>query len=439
MGRSQKYHVSAVCHFLDPIAEYMLIKHASVYKHHQAELLRFLAFTAICGGFSLSSSLPFDCEIQSDDGKLTEIGVLSAEDHSETLYPLLIFRTRLCRLLADQFEPSLYLTPESVVVHDQYNFSLQYFGIVIYSLYISTAAATSYSQYEIKLNKVRDWYLMKIKSNNSSAGQLSRSLLSGVGYGVSKGLVETTVMGMNVDNQVQAAIGLAKADCKDFPYARILLLQSIRALESENRFDTFEYGLLTAEFVKCCNELGKYLEGESAGRQVIERRRAGSQIDHREDTIYTAIAWADSLVAMGEYIQAHELLSNVGMASTLTDYLEAIIALRLNKVKRRIDHYETLGLGTEGTLWRAISRMHSLGEDVKLECADELLSTISLLKQHQNLDCGEAAEAIAIVTSQLDVEVSNAATWRSSVLRCELVDVQQTRTLLIGLSALNCR
>jgi hypothetical protein len=150
-------------------------------------------------------------------------------------------------LLAGQFEPSLYLTAEGVVVHGQYNFSPQYFGIVIHSLYMATATSASYSQYEIKLNKVRDWYLMKIKPNNSSAGQLSRALLSNMGYDDSNNLFETAAIGVNVDNQVQTALGFSKADGKDFISARILLLRSIRVLESENRFDTFEYGLLAAE------------------------------------------------------------------------------------------------------------------------------------------------------------------------------------------------
>ncbi|MCJ1361047.1 hypothetical protein MMC16_000144 [Acarospora aff. strigata] len=195
-----------------------------------------------------------------------------------------------------------------------------------------------------------------------------------------------------------------------FAFAKTLFEECMDGQYSSH--EPFVYNLVAAEFVKCCNSLKQYSEGEEWARRCLSSERTS----HLVSRTYLKIALADSLIGQGKYVQAEPLLNDISNKTNLSDYLVTVTAIRLNRVKRRLGDKQKLRLDEGSALLKALDSLDGADQALRLEYAEEVISTISLLNQGGLTDIAEARTVIAAARGNLVNDPTLKTNWRLAVL-----------------------
>lgn len=371
-----------------------------------AHLFSFLAQYSICEGFGLTPGVPFGP------------GILSRLD--ATRYQrirgfrlLTTFKDQVCVYLTksdDQDGDFRKLITAAVAPCFEDVVLSALLGFMIDLLLGSITSVSA----QAKLNALAEWWQSKQKSSQSTIGGLAEILLS-----AKLRLKKTLSIGLEgADFQTRAAFGFALAEHKSFSFAITILEKCVKEVEATFSNKCFEYGLILAELIKCCNALRENAEGESWGLQAVQGRTS-TGLAGRVDTIYLKIALADCYIGQSKYHLAEPLLNNTLEEGSLSAYLTVITALRLNKVRRRLGDTNTLKLSKFSTLWKALNNIDDAQQSINLDFMEELISTINHLTQGSVIAAPEARKLVAAATIKLVCNPTLTKDWRFRALKIQ--------------------
>jgi hypothetical protein len=191
-----------------------------------------------------------------------------------------------------------------------------------------------------------------------------------------------------------------------------LLELSLKTYEKTYVNLSMTYGVLLAELLKNYNKLGRSEEARMVGYEYLKRPHTRSKRrSAQSDRVYVMISTSDACIALKEYGQARELLSDVLSRSDLDAYAEICSALRLNKVWRR-----TNGEAREPAFAENLSRvLWLIGKEntpVKEEFLTELQATAYHTKQAQE---PLSPSLCATVNSSLQLYEQDAGVFHESL------------------------
>lgn len=211
---------------------------------------------------------------------------------------------------------------------------------------------------------------------------------------------------------IEVAFAFAVARRRSYDLAIPLLESTLSRALSEWSSDSFEYALICAELIKCCNLSGQEPNGESLGVLTLQSRH-DPRMRRRADTVYLKIALVDSLVGQCKYKRAVDLLDGILELTGLSDSLVTIILLRSNKIKRRLWGYHafTLDDGGANIMHRVAPRLGTVSRDLQLEYLEELNSTAARYKQME-IDGAETMDMIRTSIDGLSHDQVPQSDWR---------------------------
>jgi hypothetical protein len=341
-----------------------------------------LVYNSICDGFDPNPGLPFRSDA-------LESFCLNQAPAFHDLQFLLKFKEQICQFLSDSKSGTeklaLYLSSDLPPPKDAKTVA----SMALLIDFISKSVSGSYCQSMVDLLVTwwQDWRL----PGQSTMEQVATILLSSD----QSAQFTTSASVQNLEFDVKSALGFSVAHRGDFSLAKTLLADCIKAFDDHYSYDSYEYGIISAELAKCCHALKQDFEGETLGSSAV-RRRYKPDIAYRFDSLYLKIAFVDVLIGQAKYGQAETMLNHI-LAGSSSDDLTVMTVLRLNKVRRRLGNQKSLDLSPRGSLWKAVSRLDSVDRRLKTECADEVSSTVSQLKQgglHDVRDCQDTIKAV---------------------------------------------
>ncbi|KAI9869771.1 MAG: hypothetical protein M1830_005104, partial [Pleopsidium flavum] len=351
-------------------------------------LLRFLVHYSISQGFSTSSCIPFEYDV------LQKIHFYDG-DRRTGFHLIIAFKEQFCRYLstlevkADSFHAITYLVYPYLGAED----FTALLGFAIDFLLRSITVPLC----QVKLTMLLAWWkAARGVTRQSTMGTIAESLLS-----TDTDFKNVFASGIeDGDLHIRVALAFAMAERNWFPSAKMLLEACVDKVGVEYSSESFEYALVSAELVNCCNVLRQDSEGELWGSQALQHRLA-LDLGYRADSIYLKIALADSLIGQSKYEKAEALLNDILEGTCPSVYLTITTALRLNKVRRRLGDKKALTLDKSSALWKAVDQIDSTQQVLKVECAEEVASTISLLRQGGSIESPEARDIIAAIRTKM--------------------------------------
>ena len=267
---------------------------------------------------------------------------------------------------------------------------------------------------QAKLNALAKWWQAERTSCQSIIGAMAEILLS-----EKLRLKKTLSVGLEEsDFLTRTAFGFALAEHKSFFLAKKVLKKCVKEVEATFSNECFEYGLILAELIKCYNALREEVKGESWGLQAVQGRTSTS-LAGRIDTIYLKIALADCYIGQSKYYLAEPLLNDTLEEGSLSPHLTVIVALRLNKVRRRLGDTRTLKLSKFSTLWKALNNIDDARQSINLDFMEELISTINHLKQGGLIAAPEARKLVVAATLKLVCDPTLTKDWRFRALQTQ--------------------
>ena len=173
--------------------------------------------------------------------------------------------------------------------------------------------------------------------------------------------------------ELKTMVGFAFSRRHMYSLAKAALIKVLPEIESSFGASSWEYGIIIAEFVKCCVLIGEEDVGEQWARQVLSQR---SGIDNRADTLYIRVALADSLLASSNYEAAVEVLESLLDAVDVDASLSVKVILRLSKAQRRLGKI-CPGTQIMKVLVQGLQILHDVSG--RLQCAflEEMLCVLS--------------------------------------------------------------
>jgi hypothetical protein len=177
------------------------------------------------------------------------------------------------------------------------------------------------------------------------------------------------------------AFGLAQRQCHRS--AKFLLEQCIEGVESIYSCSSHEFTVTVVELVTACNILRQELDGEEWARRALNHRLRTKE-SYTADILSLEIVLVDSLVGQSKYREAEVILTGIMEQEAASDYVTVVSGLRLNKVRRRLGLRKSLQFDESSPLWTSITHLHNAEDLLKMECAEELSCTLSLLRQGES-------------------------------------------------------
>ncbi|KAL8938802.1 MAG: hypothetical protein Q9216_003702 [Gyalolechia sp. 2 TL-2023] len=186
------------------------------------------------------------------------------------------------------------------------------------------------------------------------------------------------------DIQVSFTIGSELARRKRFEEAYFMLHSTVKRLKNRPVYLAGEYAPAVVELIKCCNLLGKKVEGEAIALKALDIDDEPWDVT---DSCNLKIVLADSLISQKKYRQAKEILLAIIRSGDISVYMRHVASLRLNKTERRSGTLTTIENLSELTDIENNILDPSTAAVIKDECFDELAATLS---------CGNTLEAPGI-------------------------------------------
>ena len=369
-----------------------------------AHLFSFLAQYSICEGFGRTPSVPFG------PGILSRLDAIRYQP-LRGFGLLMTFKDQICVYLTktdDEDDNFRKLMTAAVAPCFEDVVLSALLGFMIDLLFGSITSVHA----QAKLNALAEWWQAEQKSCQSTIGGLAEILLS------AKLRSEKTlsIRLEGADFQIRTALGFALAEHKSFSFAQKILENCVKEVEATFSNKCFEYGLILAELIKCHNALKEEAEGESWGLQAVQNRTSTGLVG-RIDTIYLMTALADCYIGQSKYHLAEPLLSDMLEEGSLSAYLTVIVALRLNKVRRRLGDTKTLKLSKSSTLWKALNAINDVQQSINLDFMEELISTINHLTQGGLIAAPEARKLVVAATNKLVCDPTLTKDWRFCALK----------------------
>ena len=293
-------------------------------------------------------------------------GARTTKDHQEENY-LPIYQEQVHRIaMADEgTQARAAMTRISFSrLTNKWEFAM--LGFLIYFLSQSMSSSSQSRLFTI----ARDWET-RAAENSSLMTTIARKLVTQQILG--RQILPVEEMEAEDDLVLRATLGLAMAAGKQTSTALSLLRDCVRDNNSKHIFGSSSYLIVVSELVKCYNILGQEYEGELL---------ATSSLKDYDNTlgsigkVYLEIALADALTGQNRFQAAEQKLSGISDGLIYPGYLTVAIALRLNKVKRRLERRDEDLCSSNGILWKAVEWLEHLDRTLKLEFTEEVNATL---------------------------------------------------------------
>ncbi|MCJ1269546.1 hypothetical protein MMC22_009438 [Lobaria immixta] len=208
-------------------------------------------------------------------------------------------------------------------------------------------------------------------------------------------LNQGTLFGLfNYDHHIKAALGFELNQRNHQMTAKLLLATSLESIEDEYTGRSLEYGLFSAEFVKCCLTLEHWMDGELwASRAILHLAR--EDLGHRLDTMYLKTGLSHLLMRQDKFDEAEIVLADLTSATISCPYLTTVIALSASEVWRRLDKIDALNLGKHSPLWKVLDRFDDVELSLKIKFLEELSATIIRLNGCNSINFQETRSIVS--------------------------------------------
>jgi hypothetical protein len=185
---------------------------------------------------------------------------------------------------------------------------------------------------------------------------------------------------LQLDRRIALAFALARY--KQYDVACNLLQTCYTDLSESRLCGTFEFGVVSAEFVKSLNALAKEDAACVYAIAALKKLQASRVPPDRYDRLCLGIALSDAYIGQAAYGNAQALLNGILTRSDDWPFgsLRCITALRLSKVKRRAGNDNFSELGPTSPIWIAVESLKDASEDVYAETIQELIAVRSQMR-----------------------------------------------------------
>ena len=228
------------------------------------------------------------------------------------------------------------------------------------------------------------------------------------------------------DAEVVTGFNLAQ-NCS-YDMAASVLHKSMVKVESVYGITSLEYGITVAELANCFN----MLRNESYATRCTENalaKRQTKELINRPDWLYLSIARADSMIGRAEYNQVVTKLEEILDHPSASDTIIMATALRLAKVRRRLQEKGEKLFQPSSPLWIGASRFETVTSSLRSEYLEELACNLSLLTRNDLQDTTSVSELLETVDAMLGKSKPSLCQTPSSVwyLRMEEEHKNQMR------------
>jgi hypothetical protein len=235
---------------------------------------------------------------------------------------------------------------------------------------------TSIPELQEYCNARHPWGSINAESPNSEVEEIAYALICPDSIKVDR-------VSSYLSFSVLGALGASLSQYSHLKASVDLLELSLKTYEKTYVNLSIIYGILLAELLKNYIKLGRSEEARTMGYEYLKRPHTRSKRrPAQSDRVYVMISTSDACIALKDYGQARELLSDVLSRSDLDAYAEICSALRLNKVWRRTNGEARVPAFAEN-LSRVLWLTWKESTPVKEEYLTELQATAYHTKQAQ--------------------------------------------------------
>ena len=215
--------------------------------------------------------------------------------------------------------------------------------------------------------------------------------------------------------QVQLAVAIELMSRKRFLTAYTYLRQSTQDLELLAPPYDLEYSTALVELVKCCNYLSRAAEG---GKYALEAMKHSSFVRGSLSTHHLQVVFADSLIIQGKYTAAVGVLEDSHSQVDILQHLAVPVALRLNKVYRRLGR-SIPSENLKNLVLRESFHQQIIETEIREEYLDEISATLYFEKQ-KNED-GHLQDSLLDSCMSIIKKLNHTEVWREKRLRDQIM------------------